>query len=437
MTIENLSARATQQYASSPLFLQAVLEVLESVAAVMTNADDVARLTRLLMPERVISFKVVWSDDAGNLQHNIGYRVQHSSALGTYKGGLRFDSTVTLDVLQFLAFEQTFKNALTGLPLGGAKGGSDFDPKGKSDRELRNFCRAFMVQLHSDIGLDRDVPAGDIGVSGRELGYMMGMYKELARDSAGVLSGKPPIVGGSVGRVEATGHGIAYFAACMADAQALSLSALTVVISGAGNVAEHTARKLIGLGATVQTLSDRQGYLFKPAGFSSIDIDAIKKCKENKDDLQSLAITGATYHAGKPWQAVAADAYFPCATQNEVDEADARTMVKTAKLIVEGANMPLTSAAQAVVRASKIPYAPGKASNAGGVAVSGFEMAQNAAHYPWTAVQVEQALHATMKEIHGQCVQAGKQIDGTIDYVKGANIAGVQKVLAAMRVLGW
>ena len=438
--LKNLYQEVQKRHPHQELFLQAVTEVFESITAYAEDSSfseqDYELVRRIVEPERIISFKVVWADDAGVLQLNRGYRVQFNSALGPYKGGLRFDASVNEDVLKFLGFEQIFKNALTGLQLGGGKGGSDFNPKGKSDNEIRSFCRAFMMGLHEHIGLEKDVPAGDIGVGGREIGYLFGMYKQITNTNEGVLTGKSELFGGSCQRTEATGHGVVYFAQAVATKHNLKLSDMKAVVSGAGNVAEYTARKLIELGATVLTLSDRNGYLYKEAGFSQKDIDAIKTCKENKNNLDSLTIAGAEYRTGTPWQTIQADAYFPCATQNEIEEADAVEVVKHAQLIVEGANMPLTDEAAAVVQKSNTLYAPGKASNAGGVTVSGIEMAQNAGHYAWTCAQVEEELQRIMIHIHDQCVQAGT-IDGKIDYVVGANVAGFKRVLDATKKLGW
>lgn len=430
-----------ERYATQPTFLQAAEEVLETIghhyASEHATKADYDRIARLLEPDRIISFKVVWANDAGELQHNTGYRVQYNRALGPYKGGLRFDPSVNEDVLKFLGFEQIFKNALTGLPLGGAKGGSDFNPKGKSDNEIRSFCRAFMIELSRHIGLDTDVPAGDIGVSGREIGYLYGAYVDSTNRNEGVLTGKDELFGGSCQRTEATGHGVVYMTALAAKHAGVSLPGMRAVVSGAGNVAEHTARMLVEQGAVVLTLSDRHGYLHKADGFTSVDIDAIKRCKDNKDTLETLSIAGATYHEGKPWQHVAADVYVPCATQNEVDAADAERMLTHATLVIEGANMPLTDEAMKVIRHSGVVYVPGKAANAGGVAVSGLEMAQNANHLPWECDRVESELKKIMQRIHAQCVTAGQREDGSVDYVAGANLAGFKRVISAMEKLGW
>lgn len=441
MSITYIAEKIKSKYPHQSMFIQAVDEVLASLAphleASGATSDDYARLERLLTPERVMSFKILWTDDRGVVQYNVGYRVQYSSALGPYKGGLRFDPSVNEDVLKFLAFEQTFKNALAGLPLGSGKGGSDFDPKGKSEREIRNFSRAFMVELSRHIGIEVDVPAGDIGVGGREIGYMMGMYKELMGGRAeGVLTGKPVAIGGSLGRTEATGYGVVYFAKAMLEAKGKSLQGMKAVVSGSGNVAEYTARKLVEEGATVLTLSDRSGYVYKKDGLTPSDIDVIMNHKNNDGALASLALQGTTFHSDNLWQNVPADAYFPCATQNEIDVDGAKAIVKHAKLVVEGANMPLTNDAVAVLKNAHIPHAPGKASNAGGVAVSGLEMAQNASHYPWTQERVDEELQKIMQTIHDTCAKHGQE-DWVVNYVKGANIAGVTRVLEAMKVLGW
>ena len=438
--IKEISNQIHAAYPHQPTFLQAVDEVLASLTpyfeSAQSDATDYARLQRLLSPERVISFKVLWNDDKGSLQHNVGYRIQFNSALGPYKGGLRFDLSVNEDILKFLGFEQTFKNALTGLPLGGGKGGSDFNPKGKSDNEIRSFCRAFMTELYRHIGIEVDVPAGDMGVGGREIGYMYGMYKQIVNRSEGVLTGKDPLIGGSLGRTEATGRGVVYFAEAMLKEKGKTLAGKTAVVSGSGNVAEHTARQLVLSAAVVLTLSDRTGYIFKEAGLSVDEIDAIISHKNSGENLNTLKLPNTTFVPGAPWQSVVADAYFPCATQNEINESDARIIVQHASLVVEGANMPLSNEAIKVLQDAHIPHAPGKASNAGGVAVSGLEMAQNASHHPWTAERVEDELQTIMNRIHATCKAEGVT-DCGIDYVKGANIAGAKRVLGAMEKLGW
>lgn len=421
------------------IFRQAVEEVSATLVSYFVDKKDNHSLEifkRLLTPERIITFKVLWVDDEGNIQHNTGYRVQFNSALGPYKGGLRFDETVNLDVLKFLGFEQIFKNALTGLPLGGGKGGSDFNPRGKSTTEIRNFCRAFMIELHKHVGLDTDVPAGDMGVGGREIGYMMGMYRELTHSFNGALTGKDPLIGGSLGRTEATGHGVVYFARAMLREQNKTLSGLSAVVSGAGNVAEHTARKLIEEGVVVLTLSDRTGYIYKKDGLTITEIDAVIKHKDEGASLDTFEFDGIIFSSQNLWQNVKADLYFPCATQNEMTAADAQAIVSHALLVVEGANMPLSNEAVAILENAHIPHAPGKASNAGGVAVSGLEMVQNALHYPWTKEEVEQKLVEIMERIHEQCKAEGA-VDWGINYVRGANIAGAKRVLLAMEKLGW
>lgn len=435
-----LLERLKTSYLHQPTFLQAAEELLSSVApyleSIKASDADYKVLERLLIPERIITFRIDWIDDAGVMQTNTGYRVQYNSALGPYKGGLRFDPSVNEDILKFLGFEQIFKNALTGLRLGGGKGGSDFNPKGKSDNEIRSFCRAFMLELYRHIGIERDVPAGDIGVGGREIGYLYGMYKQITNGNEGALTGKDPLLGGSLGRTEATGHGVVYFAAAMAEHYGLTLHGMTAVVSGSGNVAEFTARKLIECGVKVVTLSDRGGYIYKKEGLTQTDITHIMSEKKIGKNLETISLSGAEYKAGKPWQSIIVDAYFPCATQNEMNEADVEIIVKHAKLVVEGANMPLIEKAAHILRQSHIPYAPGKAANAGGVSVSGLEMAQHAGHYPWSIERVDEELKNIMKNIHQLCVENGKTENG-VDYVIGANVAGFKRVFEAMKKLGW
>lgn len=439
MKISDIKADLQKKYSHQPTFLQATDEFLKSLEeSNITSAftdHDYKRLERLLIPERIISFRVDWVDDAGTLQTNLGYRVQFNSALGPYKGGLRFDSSVTEDVLKFLGFEQIFKNALTGLQLGGGKGGSDFNPKGKSDNEIRAFCKAFMLKLYHYIGLEKDVPAGDIGVGGREIGYLYGMYKQLTNSDEGVLTGKDPLFGGSLGRTEATGYGVVYFAEAMANHHNIKLAGLKAVVSGAGNVATYTALKLIEKDVTVLTLSDRGGYLHKESGLTKEDIKKVSQDKNKGMELKECNVSGASYHEGKVW-GVAADAYFPCATQNEMDEAAAKEVIKTAKLLAEGANMPLDASAQKIMKEAGVLYAPGKAANAGGVSVSGLEMAQNASHFAWSFEEVDAELQNIMCRIHDACVREGT-IEGKVDYVIGANIAGFKRVFEAMSKLGW
>lgn len=439
--LQNIYKEVHERYAHQKTFLQTVKEVFESIDDYVSREnfsdEDYGLIQRMVEPERIISFKVVWVDDKGVWQVNRGYRVQFNSAIGPYKGGLRFDSSVNEDVLKFLGFEQIFKNALTGLSLGGGKGGSDFDPRGRSNNEIRSFSRAFMLELHRHIGPETDVPAGDIGVGGREIGYMYGMYKEIINRSEGVLTGKNELFGGSCRRTEATGNGVGYFTEALAQQHDITLNGLTAVVSGAGNVAEHTARKLTDFGVKVMTLSDRCGYIFKSVGLSHKDINNIVAARAEGKAMSDIPIEGAEYRKGKPWQQVEADAYLPCATQNEVHGDDAQVMVKHAKFIVEGANMPLDDEAVKVVRENKILFAPGKAANAGGVTVSGIEMAQNAGRYAWSCEAVEAELKRTMEKIHRQCVQYGTDEDGYVDYVRGANIAGFKRVFEAMKKLGW
>ena len=442
MNTQHILQSISTECAHQPLFIQAVTEFLESVtvyaASNPLSAEDCSRLERLLVPERFISFRVTWEDDQGGLQYNTGYRVQFNSALGPYKGGLRFDPSVSEDVLKFLGFEQVFKNALTGLPLGGGKGGSDFNPKGKSDREIRSFCRAFMTELYRYIGIETDVPAGDIGTGAREIGYMYGMFKQIANRDEGVLTGKGITFGGSHGRTEATGYGVVYFAKEMIEYVQDTLIAKTAVVSGSGNVALYTARKLIAEHSVVKTLSDRGGYILKETGLTLEDIDHIESEKKHHTPLADVTLDGADYVVGTPWQSVQACMYFPCATQNEINKADALAMVKHgAILVAEGANMPSSTDAVNIFRTSGVLYAPAKAANAGGVAVSGLEMAQNAGHISWTAAQVDNRLRDIMKNIHTQCVTHGTTSDGSIDYVTGANIGGFVLVFEATKALGW
>lgn len=443
MSTEKILEHVRSAYLHQPTFIQAVTEFLESIIPYLesTGASDAdyALLQRLLVPERVISFKVVWEDDKGELQHNVGYRIQFNSALGPYKGGLRFDASVNEDVLKFLGFEQIFKNALTGLPLGGGKGGSDFNSKGKSDREIRRFSTAFMTELSRHIGAYTDVPAGDIGVGGKEIGYLYGAYKQLVNRADGALTGKGVGWGGSEIRTEATGYGAVYFVKHMLAHVGKEMGGMKAVVSGSGNVALHAAEKLIAEGAQVLTLSDRGGYVYAPEGMSQEFVEEVKRAKENDEALASLALpSGMTYYEGKPWKTVTADIYIPCATQNEFDETDAEAVIAAGGTVVaEGANMPLTLEAVHRIQKDGVLYAPGKAVNAGGVAVSGLEMSQNATHCPWTREVVDEALQNIMDHIHRTCVHYGAHDDGGVDYVKGANIGGFVRVLGAMKQLGW
>lgn len=432
----------TNRYTAQPLFQSALTDFLDSIIPYLKSQnakdDEYARLERLTIPERTITFKVVWEDDLGAFHTNIGYRVQFNSALGPYKGGLRFDSSVNEDVLKFLGFEQIFKNALTGLPLGGGKGGSDFDPKGRSDSEIRRFCVAFMTELSRYIGANTDVPAGDIGVGGREIGYLYGAYKRLQNRVDGTLTGKGTGYGGSFIRTEATGYGAVYFVQDMLEHAGKHLEGMRVVVSGSGNVATHIAEKLLVEGARPVTLSDREGFIQCDAGLPTEIIEAVKVLKENRGALKDLMLpTNMTYHEGAPWKKVKADIYMPAATQNEITQSDAEAIVAHgAVLVAEGANMPSTLDAIHAFQHSGILFGPAKAVNAGGVAVSGLEMSQNASHMQWTTAEVDAELRTIMKRIHATCVQYGTK-NNRVDYVIGANVGGFVRVIDAMKHLGW
>ncbi|TLU76240.1 NADP-specific glutamate dehydrogenase [Mannheimia varigena] len=420
-------------------FHQAVEEVFGSLAPFLAKNPKYTQqgiLERIVEPERVISFRVTWVDDKGQVQVNRGYRVQMNSAIGPYKGGIRFHPTVDLGVLKFLAFEQVFKNALTTLPMGGGKGGSDFDPKGKSDAEVMRFCQAFMSELFRHIGADTDVPAGDIGVGGREIGYMYGQYKKLRNEFTSVLTGKSLTWGGSLIRPEATGYGAVYFAESMLNTRGHSVEGKRVVISGSGNVAQYAAEKVIQKGGKVLTVSDSNGYvLFPDSGMTEAQLAALLELKNERRERLSVYAQeqGLKYFDGqKPW-GVACDIALPCATQNELDTEDAKELVKNGCFCVsEGANMPTTLGGVEVFIGAKILYAPGKAANAGGVATSGLEMSQNAIRLSWTREEVDQRLFNIMANIHQNCVENGTEADGYINYVNGANIAGFKKVATAM-----
>ncbi len=426
-----------------PEFLQAVQEVAETVIPYIYENDIYFGkniLLRMVEPERLVSFRVCWVNDNGEIQINRGYRVQMNSAIGPYKGGLRFHPTVNQSVLKFLAFEQVFKNALTTLPMGGGKGGSDFDPKGKSDEEIMRFCHAFMSELFRHIGQDTDVPAGDIGVGAREIGFLFGMYKKLRNEFTGVLTGKGLSWGGSEIRPEATGYGTVYFANSMLQTRSDSFKDKNVSISGSGNVAQFAAEKCIELGAKVLTLSDSSGYIYDKDGIDTEKLDFIKELKNVKRGRIHEYVEkypSATFHKGEtPW-GVPCDIALPCATQNELDESDAKTLVANGCIAVsEGANMPSTIEAINVFQEAKILFAPGKASNAGGVATSGLEMTQNSLRFKWTRKEVDEKLQEIMKEIHDSCVEYGTEENGYINYVKGANIAGFVKVADAMLAQG-
>jgi len=418
---------------------QAVREVLESIEEVYNENPQFKSaqiIERLIDPDRVLIFKVPWEDDEGNVHVNRGYRVQFNNAIGPYKGGLRFHPSVNLSILKFLGFEQIFKNSLTSLPMGGAKGGSDFDPKGKSNREIMRFCSSFMMELWRLIGPNTDVPAGDIGVGGREIGYLYGMYRKLARENTGVLTGKGLNWGGSLIRPEATGFGTVYFAQEMLKTIGEDFNGKTVAISGFGNVAWGAVMKVNELGGKVVTLSGPDGYVHDPEGVSGEKIEYMLELRATNDDIvkpYAYEFEGVEFVQGKhPWE-VKCDIALPCATQNELNEEDAKKLVENACLCVcEGANMPCTPEAIEVLHENKILYAPGKASNAGGVATSGLEMAQNSMKINWHRDEVDSRLHHIMTNIHENCVKYGKDEDGYVDYVKGANIAGFLKVANAM-----
>lgn len=430
-----------QRNENEPEFLQAVHEVVESVIPFL-NANSKFKhakiLERIVEPERVIIFRVPWVDDHGIFQVNRGFRIQMNSAIGPYKGGLRFHPTVNLSILKFLAFEQVFKNSLTTLPMGGGKGGADFDPKGKSDNEIMRFCQSFMTELCKHIGNDTDVPAGDIGVGGREIGYMFGQYKRIKNEFTGVLTGKGLTYGGSLIRPEATGYGCVYFVQEMLAMKKQSVKGKIVVVSGSGNVAQYAAAKAIQLGAKVVTMSDSNGYIYAKAGLTQAQLDFIMELKnERRGRIEEAAIKFKfDYISTKtPW-GVKCDIALPCASQNELNGKDAEMLVKNGVIAVaEGANMPSTTSAVNYFLAKKILFAPGKASNAGGVAVSGLEMSQNSIRLSWTQEEIDKKLHSIMKSIHTTCVKYGKE--GTyINYVKGANIGGFVKVAEAMLCQG-
>jgi len=425
-------------------FIQAVTEVAQDVFPFIEGKEEYHRwqiLRRIAEPDRVVSFRVVWQDDNNHIRVQRGWRVQNNNAIGPYKGGLRFHPSVTESVLKFLAFEQTFKNALTGLPMGGGKGGSNFNPKGKSDHEVMRFCQSFMTELYRHIGADVDVPAGDIGVGGREIGYMFGQYKRITNQFTGVLTGKALEYGGSLIRTEATGYGAVYFLHNMLKRAGNGLEGKTAVVSGSGNVATHAAEKLVQLGAKVLTLSDSEGFVHDPDGFDQTKIDWVKAHKTRRRGRISEYVQeygGATFHAGKtPW-GVPCDVALPCATQNELLGADARTLVANGcTAVAEGANMPTDLEGVHVFKDARILYAPGKAANAGGVAVSGLEMSQNSARMSWKEAELQTMLETIMTDIHDRCVAYGQSGGETyVDYVKGANIAGFKKVADAMLAFG-
>ena len=438
-----LFARIQQRDPGQPVFHQAVQEVfasLEGFLAENPRYTEQSLLERIVEPERVIIFRVPWVDDRGAVQINRGYRVQMSSAIGPYKGGLRFHPQVDLGVLKFLAFEQVFKNALTTLPMGGAKGGSDFDPKGKSDGEVMRFCQSFMSELFRHIGADTDVPAGDIGVGGREIGYLFGQYKRLTNGFSSVLTGKGLSYGGSLIRPEATGYGLVYFTEHMLQTRGQDLGGKRVLISGSGNVAQYAAERAMQRGAKVLTVSDSGGFVrFADSGMTEAQLQALFELKEVRRERLAVYAKeqGLEFFAGeRPW-GVPADIALPCATQNELDESDAKKLLANGcRCVAEGANMPSTLEATDVFLQSGILYAPGKASNAGGVATSGLEMSQNAIRLSWTREEVDNRLHGIMAAIHESCLRYGKRDDGSINYVQGANVAGFVKVADAMLAQG-
>ena len=431
-----------RRFPGEPEYLQAVEEVLGSIEDVYNEHPEFEKynlVERLCIPDRVFMFRVSWVDDSGKVRTNMAYRIQHNNAIGPYKGGVRFHSSVNLSILKFLAFEQTFKNSLTTLAMGGAKGGSDFSPRGKSDMEIMRFCQAYISELWRHIGADTDVPAGDIGVGAREVGYMYGMYKKMARENTGTFTGKGIEFGGSLMRLEATGYGNVYFLLNMLETRGIDIKGKRVAISGSGNVATYTAKKLLSLGAKVITMSDSNGTIYVPEGITEEQLDFIFTLKNvYRGRIREFAEEyGCEYLEGKrPW-GCPCDIAMPSATQNEIDGDDADTLLANGCFAVsEGANMPSTPEAVHKFIEARILYAPGKAANAGGVSVSGLEMAQNSQKLSWTAEEVDQRLRGIMKEIHNKCLIYGKQDDGYTNYVKGANIAGFMKVARAMMAQG-
>ena len=440
--IKQFLSEVNQKNQNEPEFMQAVTEVAETVIPYIVSQDIYYGqniLLRMVEPERVVSFRVAWIDDNEEIQVNRGYRIEMNSAIGPYKGGLRFHPSVNLSILKFLAFEQVFKNALTTLPMGGGKGGSDFDPKGKSDTEVMRFCQSFMTELFRHIGPNKDIPAGDIGVGGREIGYLFGQYKRLKNEFSGVLTGKGVSWGGSLIRPEATGYGVVYFIDEMLKASNQDLKGKSVVISGSGNVAQYATEKCIDLGAKVLTLSDSSGYIYDKDGINKEKLKHLMELKNVKRDRISAFVKKypkAEFHANKnPWS-VGCDIAIPCATQNELKINDAKMLIKNGcKTVGEGANMPCTADAVNLFIENKVLYAPGKASNAGGVAVSGLEMAQNSLKYTWSREVVDGKLKEIMSDIHSSCLKYGSS-KGEVNYVKGANIAGFVKVADAMLAQG-
>ncbi len=443
--VENFMAEVRAKNPAQPEFHQAVEEVAASLALILDKHPEYSKakiLERIVEPERVIMFRVPWMDDQGNYHVNRGFRIEMNSAIGPYKGGLRFHPSVNLGILKFLAFEQVFKNSLTTLPMGGGKGGSDFDPKGKSDDEVMRFCQSFMMELYRYIGPNTDVPAGDIGVGGREIGFMFGTYKKIRNEFTGVLTGKGLNWGGSLIRPEATGYGAVYFAAEMLATRGETLEGKTCLVSGSGNVAQYTTEKILDLGGKVVTLSDSGGYVYDPAGLDReklafvMDLKNVRRGRiseyvEKYKDATYTAVQTTIHH--NPLWDHKADCAFPSATQNEINEVDAQNLVKNGVYVIsEGANMPTTPEGVNVFLDAKILYGPGKAANAGGVAVSGLEMSQNSMRYSWSREEVDRKLHGIMKSIHASCVQASEKYGTPGNYVNGANIAGFIKVADSM-----
>ena len=432
-----------RRFPNEPEYIQAVEEVITTIEDTYNEYPEFERynlIERPCIPDRIFSFRVSWVDDQGKVRNNMGWRIQHNNAIGPYKGGIRFHSSVNQSILKFLAFEQTFKNSLTTLAMGGAKGGSDFSPRGKSDMEVMRFCQAFIQELWRQIGADTDVPAGDIGVGGREVGYMYGMYKKMARENTGTFTGKGREFGGSLIRPEATGYGNVYFLLNMLKTRGIDIAGKRVAISGSGNVATYTAQKLISLGAKVVSLSDSDGTVIIPDGMTEEQMTYVFRLKNiYRGRIREFAEEyGLPYHEGeRPWQIADCDIAMPSATQNELDGDDARALLKQGVIAVsEGANMPSTPEAIKEFLAARILYAPGKAANAGGVSVSGLEMAQNSQKLSWSAEEVDAKLRQIMADIHHQCELFGKEADGYINYVKGANVAGFMKVARAMMAQG-
>ena len=430
--LDNLKRR----FPNEPEYHQAVSEVLGTIEEAYNEHPEFEKsnlIERLCIPDRIFSFRVTWMDDKGQIQTNMGYRIQHNNAIGPYKGGIRFHASVNQSILKFLAFEQTFKNSLTTLPMGGGKGGSDFSPRGKSNAEIMRFCQAFILELWRHIGPDTDVPAGDIGVGGREIGYLYGQYKRNRGLYEGVLTGKGLSYGGSLIRTQATGYGLVYMLNEMVKAKNDTISGKTLIVTGSGNVAIYAVEKAAELGGKVVAMCDSNGYIYDPEGIKLDIVKDIKEVKRGRIKEYADRVEGATYTEGKGIWNIKCDIYLPCATQNELDLDAVKILIANGcKYVAEGANMPTTREATDYLMANGVTFMPGKAANAGGVATSGLEMSQNAMHLSWCAAEVDEKLHAIMHGIHAQCVKYGTEPDGYINYVKGANIAGFMKVAHAM-----